>query len=236
MTQLNEGDKCASDKGLQEMRRGERECQGESGESEWKREGIRREWIFPLLSPSSSSSLCSFLIIIIWIPVSRDNSPQENNIIFRRTGVNDSSLHDYVNDPLMIIHLTSDSPSILGSEWKRDGHEYMPCLIQDGIMAHQPLRIWLLTPRIDSRLLLKLLIGLNVFLALYFIFSMGPGAQKTPCVVVINSNNNALGATRHNQQNHPNNNNHPSEDAVVSVMLNVHHVSIIQWLKSNNWQ
>lgn len=55
----------------------------------------------------------------------------------------------------------------------------------------QPKRLWLLVPRVDTRLLLKLLIAFNVILAIYHIFNLQTGSQKnTPCVVVINTSNN----------------------------------------------
>ena len=50
---------------------------------------------------------------------------------------------------------------------------------------------WVLVPRVDSRHLLKILVYLNVFLALYLIVTMAPGNYRSPCVVVLNNTSNS---------------------------------------------
>ncbi|KAI1292338.1 Beta-1,4-glucuronyltransferase 1 [Halotydeus destructor] len=54
----------------------------------------------------------------------------------------------------------------------------------------QQKRPWFILPRVDTRLVLKILIALNVFLAIYHLFSLQATSHKnTPCVVVINTSN-----------------------------------------------
>lgn len=63
-----------------------------------------------------------------------------------------------------------------------------------GIMSQKRLSGgWVLVPRIDSRYLLKVLVSINVFLALYFIMSMAPGGgyRTSPCVVFLNNTSNS---------------------------------------------
>lgn len=47
-----------------------------------------------------------------------------------------------------------------------------------------------MVPRVDSRLIIKIVIGVNVLLAIYQYFALQTASQKnTPCVVVINTSN-----------------------------------------------
>lgn len=68
------------------------------------------------------------------------------------------------------------------------------------IPSHQK-RIWFLSPpRLDSRLLLRCLIGFNIVLAFYNLITLQAntksGKSSSPCVVVINTSKGAQNAAQ----------------------------------------